>query len=445
MTYLAAAPRTPVTGKAGHRCGRALRVLHERHEVVLTLSGPKGADNVDPWRIVTDSRAVDGMTARLEADSLYRFFHAGDDETLALRGVSLRVAAGELVAVTGPSGSGKSTLLACLAGLDEPDGGMVRIDGERLSRRPEEERARMRARRDRHALPAGEPGRPPDGRRQRRAGAAARRRRAGDGRRDALLERCGLAGRARRPPAPALRRRARARRPGGRAGQRPAGAARRRADRRARRGHRAPRPRAAARPAAERAPPSSSSPTAPRSPRWPTARSGCATAGWRHEPPDRTALVRCEGAARTYGSGADGDRRAPADRLRRSMPATAIALVGPSGSGKSTLLHLLAGLDAPTRRAPSRGPRSAPDDAAARPGGRRLPGAEPAAAADRRRERRAAAGARRRRPTARPRRRARGARPARARRARRQAAGGDLRRPGAARRGRARARRRRRG
>jgi putative ABC transport system ATP-binding protein len=86
------------------------------------------------------------MTAPLEAESLYRFFHAGDDETLALQGVSLTVGAGEVVAVTGPSGSGKSTLLACLAGLDEPDGGMVRVDGERLSRRPEETRARLRGR-----------------------------------------------------------------------------------------------------------------------------------------------------------------------------------------------------------------------------------------------------------------------------------------------------------
>jgi putative ABC transport system ATP-binding protein len=67
----------------------------------------------------------------LEAERLYRFYHAGDDETLALRGVSLSVAAGELVAITGPSGSGKSTLLNCLAGLDEPDGGQVRIAGER--------------------------------------------------------------------------------------------------------------------------------------------------------------------------------------------------------------------------------------------------------------------------------------------------------------------------
>jgi putative ABC transport system ATP-binding protein len=86
------------------------------------------------------------MSPPLEAESLYRFFHAGDDETLALRGVSLVVNRGEVVVVTGPSGSGKSTLLSCLAGLDEPDGGMVRINGNRLSRRPEEERARVRAR-----------------------------------------------------------------------------------------------------------------------------------------------------------------------------------------------------------------------------------------------------------------------------------------------------------
>ncbi len=84
------------------------------------------------------------MSAVLQAHSLYRFFHAGDDETLALQGVSLALAPGEMVAVTGPSGSGKSTLLACLAGLDEPDGGSVTVDGTRLSRRPEEERARIR-------------------------------------------------------------------------------------------------------------------------------------------------------------------------------------------------------------------------------------------------------------------------------------------------------------
>ncbi|MBA2287397.1 MAG: ABC transporter ATP-binding protein [Ktedonobacteraceae bacterium] len=81
----------------------------------------------------------------LEAVDLYRFYHIGEEETLALRGVSLHVQAGEIVAVMGPSGSGKSTLLSCLAGLDEPDGGHVILMGKRLTRKTEAVRAAMRA------------------------------------------------------------------------------------------------------------------------------------------------------------------------------------------------------------------------------------------------------------------------------------------------------------
>lgn len=93
---------------------------------------------------ITHSADAEHATA-LEAHDLYRFFHTGDDETLALRGVSLRLDRGEVVAVTGPSGSGKSTLLACLAGLDEPDGGSVRVAGEVMSRQSEAHRAALRA------------------------------------------------------------------------------------------------------------------------------------------------------------------------------------------------------------------------------------------------------------------------------------------------------------
>jgi len=82
----------------------------------------------------------------IEARELYRFYHIGDDETQALRGVTMEVNPGEIVAVVGPSGSGKSTLIACLAGLDDPDGGFVYVNGERLSRRDEKTRTSMRAR-----------------------------------------------------------------------------------------------------------------------------------------------------------------------------------------------------------------------------------------------------------------------------------------------------------
>jgi putative ABC transport system ATP-binding protein len=65
----------------------------------------------------------------------------------ALRGVSLSVAPGEFLAITGPSGSGKSTLLHVLGGLDRPDSGQVLLEGRELSSLSDEEVALVRRRR----------------------------------------------------------------------------------------------------------------------------------------------------------------------------------------------------------------------------------------------------------------------------------------------------------
>ena len=73
------------------------------------------------------------MTVVLRLDRLTRVHGEGETAVHALRGISLDVRAGELIAVMGQSGSGKSTLLTCAGGLDTPTSGEVSIEGTPLS------------------------------------------------------------------------------------------------------------------------------------------------------------------------------------------------------------------------------------------------------------------------------------------------------------------------
>ena len=80
------------------------------------------------------------MTPLVEA----RDIHLSFGPTPALRGATLAVERGEIVAVMGPSGSGKSTLLHCLAGILVPDSGEVYLDGRRIDVLGEGERSALR-------------------------------------------------------------------------------------------------------------------------------------------------------------------------------------------------------------------------------------------------------------------------------------------------------------
>jgi len=82
----------------------------------------------------------------LEFHGVFRIYRSGAAETVALRGLDLRVEPRELVALYGPSGSGKSTALHLAAALDEPSAGEVRAFGSSLTRLGDAELASYRAR-----------------------------------------------------------------------------------------------------------------------------------------------------------------------------------------------------------------------------------------------------------------------------------------------------------
>jgi putative ABC transport system ATP-binding protein len=81
----------------------------------------------------------------LQLSNVVKHYQAGDGEVVqAVDGVSLSVAAGELVALYGPSGSGKTTLLMLIAGLLSPDSGSIMVDGQDISRLSARQRAHYR-------------------------------------------------------------------------------------------------------------------------------------------------------------------------------------------------------------------------------------------------------------------------------------------------------------
>ncbi len=84
--------------------------------------------------------------AIIELARVQKTYRSGRVGFLALRGVDLIIAAGEMVAITGPSGSGKTTIINLIAGIDRPTAGTVTVNGSRLDQMTEDQLAVWRGR-----------------------------------------------------------------------------------------------------------------------------------------------------------------------------------------------------------------------------------------------------------------------------------------------------------
>src|SRR5262249_40707355 len=122
--------------------GDAGMTVHSSSRVSTSVA----AETVAAETVAAETVAAEAVAATtlVELDDVTKTYAGG---ATALRGVTLSIPHGEIVAIVGPSGSGKSTMLHLIGTLDRPSGGAVRIEGQDVARLPDRQLSALRARR----------------------------------------------------------------------------------------------------------------------------------------------------------------------------------------------------------------------------------------------------------------------------------------------------------
>jgi putative ABC transport system ATP-binding protein len=121
-----------------------------QNEIVINAVAPAASPTKSKEHGLTSTQAAVRpravSAAIIEINNVVKTYDSGSQQVRALKGVTLNVHKGEMVAIMGPSGCGKTTLLNCASGLDVVDGGSISIAGSNLADLSDKTRTTFRAR-----------------------------------------------------------------------------------------------------------------------------------------------------------------------------------------------------------------------------------------------------------------------------------------------------------